>query len=363
MKVLQYLYSLNVGGAETMFVEYLIQMKKRGIDGKLLVYFKDDNHLLRRLEENGIEVISLFKHNDHKPWHRLQRKLFVKWRTKQLLNQLDYDVLHLHMQTSNYLPRQKFAAKLFYTHHIDIPSYIDIFGDVWVDSLRYHIENNDLTSFVLSEEMKQDAERLISPKNVMYLPNSIDITAFRAQTMERSTFLQEHNLPDDAFLVGHIARIEKVKNHKKSLEILQALCQKRPHSYLVVVGKGKDSYLAELKDYAKQLGVADNVLFLGLRSDVGAVMSILDAALLPSIYEGFPLTMIEYQAKNLRCVCSYATPTEIICNDNCFRMDVEQPASAWADRLLATDVRPESQDIMQFDVQRVLDKLIAEYQK
>lgn len=363
MKVLQYLYSLNVGGAETMFVEYLIQMKKRGIDGKLLVYYKDDNLLLKRLEENGIEVISLFKHNDHKPWHRLQRKLFVKRRTKQLLNELDYDVLHLHMQTINYLPKQKFAAKMFYTHHIDIQSYIDIFGDVWVDSLRYHIDHNNMTSFVLSEAMKQDTQRLISPKNVMYLPNSIDIPSFRARVMNRTDFLKQYDLPEDAFLVGHVARLETVKNHRKSLEILQELCKQRPHAYLIVIGKGKESYVTELKNYAQELGISDNVLFLGLRGDVPELMSILDAAILPSIYEGLPLTMIEYQAKNLRCICSETTPVEIVCNPNCFRMSIDDSAKKWADCLLSNELRQTSQDIMQFDVQHVLDQLIAEYEK
>lgn len=363
MKVLHYLYSLNVGGAETLIVEYLIQMKKRGIDGKVLVYFKDDNLLLKRLEENGIEVISLFKHNDYKPWHRLQRKLFVKQRTKKLLNELDYDILHVHMQTINYLPRQKFAAKMFYTHHTDIQSYIDVFGDIWVDSLRYQIEHNNMTSFVLSDYMESEAKRLISPKNVVYLPNSIDIQACRAQKMDKADFLKQYNLPNDAYLVGQVARLDRVKNHQKSLEILKEICQRKPHAYLVIVGSGDEAYLAELKNYAQKLGVRKNVLFLGLRGDVGALLSVFDSAILTSTYEGFSLTMVEYQAKNLRCVCSEAVPVEVICNPNCFRMSLADSAKAWADCLLSNKLRQTSQDIMKFDVQKVLDKLIAEYEK
>lgn len=81
---------------------------------------------------------------------------------------------------------------------------------------------------------------------------------------------------------------------------------------LVLVGGGETDDI--LKNYIKEkvakLGLTDSVKFLGVRDDVEKVVQTFDVFLLPSLFEGLPVTMVEAQAAGLPCVISDRVPVE-----------------------------------------------------
>lgn len=136
--------------------------------------------------------------------------------------------------------------------------------------------------------------------HVKILHNAIDLEYFRFSEKSRDDIRKELHVPKDAFVVGHIGRFSKQKNHTFLLDIFAHIAKKRSDAVLVLVGEGE--LKEQIKGKVKNLGLESQVIFTGVRSDVPMLLSSFDIFLFPSLYEGMPNTVIEAQATGLPCV-------------------------------------------------------------
>ena len=96
--------------------------------------------------------------------------------------------------------------------------------------------------------------------------------------------------PDDELLVS-VGRLVPVKGHEHIIDAIAHLSSRRPTLHLAICGSGE---LAEaLSRRARNLGLADRVHLLGLRSDIAAIVAAADVFVLPSLSEGLPLAVLE----------------------------------------------------------------------
>lgn len=365
MKIMHVLPTLNVGGAETMVVDYLIEMKKLGHDVSIFLLIKMETNLYKKLLDNKISIYAVSNKNNIliNLYNIIIRKLFANKIYWKAINEFKPEIIHFHL---NMLPRMneihKYKKiKLFYTFHSDIERYIHIYGSEWKKTIAYMLENNFMKSFVLSNEMYQKAIKLISQKNIYYLPNGIHLKEYSSKYYNKDKFLKDNNITDLNFLIGHIGRLNRVKNHKKSIDILKYVLKINPKTVLLFVGDGESRYKDELKSYIKDKGLEKNILFLGLRKDISEIISILDVAILPSIKEGFPLTILEYQAHNVRTIVSTAIPRESICNKNCLQLELEKSDEEWANYICGNQINDNTKDLNEFDLNKIIVKLIKYY--
>jgi len=136
-----------------------------------------------------------------------------------------------------------------------------------------------------------DEGRVGPPVELIY--NGVDLGRYDHQE-PCCTLREEYGLPDDALLVGVIARLEPEKGHATLLDAWPEVVAAAPNAYLLVVGEG--SQCDALRDQAAALGVADHVVFTGRRDDVPAVTAALDVAVLPSYREAQGLSILEAMA-------------------------------------------------------------------
>jgi glycosyltransferase involved in cell wall biosynthesis len=94
----------------------------------------------------------------------------------------------------------------------------------------------------------------------------------------------------DCPVVLTAARLDRQKGHRF---LLEAACQV-PEAIFVLAGSGPERPVLEA--LARKLGVDDRVLFLGQRADIPALLASCDLFVLPSLYEGFPLSILEAMA-------------------------------------------------------------------
>lgn len=98
----------------------------------------------------------------------------------------------------------------------------------------------------------------------------------------------------NAQILGILGRIYPVKGHAEMIKMLGAILREKPQTMLVIVGDGPDR--AACKKLAQDLGVSENVVFMGHRNDIPAILHCLDIVLVPSRSEGLPFSVIEAQA-------------------------------------------------------------------
>lgn len=105
---------------------------------------------------------------------------------------------------------------------------------------------------------------------------------------------------EDKFVIGHVGAFREQKNHKFLLKLFSQL--NIPNAELVLVGEGP--LKNEMKNYAKELGIQDKVLFLGSRNDVSQILQAFDIFAMPSLWEGLSVATIEAQASGLPTLVS-----------------------------------------------------------
>lgn len=93
------------------------------------------------------------------------------------------------------------------------------------------------------------------------------------------------------FIVGNIGRLSKQKGMKYYIESIPDTILKNSNIMFFIIGDGEER--EELENLSRQLGIKDNVIFLGYRNDIFNIVNQLDLVILSSLWEGLPLTPIE----------------------------------------------------------------------
>ena len=96
---------------------------------------------------------------------------------------------------------------------------------------------------------------------------------------------------------------------------------------------GKGEELTSLLDKVKNLDLEEKVLFLGLREDIPSILQAFDIFIMPSIYEGLPVSSIEAQASGLKCVLSDSISFESNVTGNVEFLSLEKSATEWAEEI------------------------------
>jgi glycosyltransferase involved in cell wall biosynthesis len=158
---------------------------------------------------------------------------------------------------------------------------------------------------------KESAEWLFGNKadRAIFLKNGIELAKFRFSMKVRESIRSELKIKEDQFIVGHVGRFSLPKNHSYLLEVFNEFLSYRKEAILLLVGDGP--LLSEIKRKVEEMGLANNVKFLGSRSDVDQILQAFDLFLFPSIFEGFPVSVIEAQASGLPCLISDSITKEI----------------------------------------------------
>ncbi|MGA9174322.1 MAG: glycosyltransferase family 4 protein [Thermoactinomyces sp.] len=188
-------------------------------------------------------------------------------------------------------------------------------SDQWKysSSLEYHgLTSSDFTIFP-SLWMKNIfvQEINVPDRHLEVIPNGLDIENF-IKNMKKKIRM---SLPSDKKVIVCVARLEKLKGHKYLLDALAKLKQERTDWICWIVGQG---YLQkELEQQCKKLQLDRDVLFLGVRNDVPALLKRADVCVLPSLQENCPYFVMESQIAGKPIIASAVGGIPEMIQDGC----------------------------------------------
>ena len=139
---------------------------------------------------------------------------------------------------------------------------------------------------------------------------------------------QDVYLPDTDRLAGFVGRLNHQKNPLFLMEVFAAMAAQDPHWKLLLVGTGEME--PEMRAAAARRGLTDRVIFAGVQSDVPAFMNAFDLFLLPSNFEGSPVTLVEAQGCGVPCLASTNVPDDGSVTDLVHFLPLAAPLTDWA---------------------------------
>lgn len=165
--------------------------------------------------------------------------------------------------------------------------------------------------------------------NGIFLENYL----FRAQY--RQKIRSSLGILDDAFVMIHVGRFAKQKNHQYLVKILEHYSKIDLSQWkMILVGEGplQDS----IQTLVRESGLTDHVIFLGSRTDVNELYSAADMFVFPSLHEGLGIVVVEAQASGLPCIVSNAVPPEADMGVNLLNtLNLRDSLEKWGQTIIA----------------------------
>ncbi|WP_114939907.1 N-acetyl-alpha-D-glucosaminyl L-malate synthase BshA [Mucilaginibacter endophyticus] len=218
------------------------------------------------------------------------------------------DVLHVHYAIPH--ASAAFMAKqILMTYGIYIPVVTTLHGTditlvgkdrTFKPVVTFSINQSDGVTAV-SQNLKDDTYKFFDiKKDILVIPNFIDLTRF---SLKPKDHFKKAIAPSGEKILVHTSNFRKVKRTEDVVKIFAKVIKKIP-SKLLMVGDGPERSMCE--QLCRDLGVTDNVRFLGKQDAVEEILSVSDLFLMPSQSESFGLAALEAMACKVPVISSNA---------------------------------------------------------
>lgn len=289
IRVLQVFASLNMGGAESRMMDVFRCIDRTKYQFVFLTMQTERQYFEDEIRQLGGEVIKIKPPRESGVVHNLKEMTSI-------MREGHYDAVHAH--TSFHCGMVMLAAK-----RAGIPVRIShsrttgskhggMSSKLMLSAGKLLIKRYATQRLAISKE----AGAYLFGKSVCYvLPNAIDLTKYEKAAPDAVQRLRnEFGIINTDLVIGQVGRFDPMKNHGFSLQLFSELLKDHPRAMLVLIGDGP---LREEREHdAQRLGIADRVIFTGVRQDVNLWMQLFDVLIVPSVFEGLGGVILEAQA-------------------------------------------------------------------
>ena len=307
----------GLAGAETMCESLCYQLKKNGVDVLVVSLYDFHSAITKRLEDNNIKVIYLGKKSG--------LDLTIISKLIRVFRKERPDVIHTHRYVMQYaIPAAIVTGvktRIHTVHNVAKKENTRIARKV--NTLFYKF--NGVIPVALSKLVQETIsdEYKINKNRIPIIFNGIDLSRCIAK--------QNYDT-SDKFVFLHIGRFADAKNHIGLVLAFKKVCDRYPKCQLNLVGDGplKDDIENKVKEYE----LDNNITFMGLKDNVYGLLTNSDAFILPSNYEGMPMTLIEAMGTGLPIIATKVGGIPDMLSDGVDSILVENKTDAIADAMI-----------------------------
>jgi glycosyltransferase involved in cell wall biosynthesis len=239
---------------------------------------------------------------------------FSKWKeVKELMKQEGIELVHAHgtRANSNVLwAARSLGIPVIYTIHgwSFHPDQKAVVRNIRIIGEKYLTSKSDLNISVSASNQQTGKNYMKSFQSVV-VNNGIDLQKFNPDKNFRN-IRKEIGLPENALLVLFIARFT---SHKQPLSLIRAFAEalpSNPQLHLLMVGDGDQ--VEEARKIIEELKLKDKITLVPFRQDVPDVLASADIFVLPSLWEGLPIGLLEAMAMGKAIIASNVDGTSEI---------------------------------------------------
>ena len=320
IRVLHIVTYMGRGGLETMLMNYYRNIDREKVQFDFLVHRMEKYDYDDEIESLGGNI---YRFNRLNPFSiNYKNKLFNFFK-----EHTEYRIVHCHLDCMSSVPlkvakKAGVPVRIAHAHNTNQDKNLKYILKMYY---KRKIKKYSTHLFACS----QDAGKwMFNTDDFKVLPNAIDAKKYMYDLTIRNQIRKELNL-NDSIVFGHVGRFSYPKNHSFLIDIFTELKKIYPNSKLILVGGGDG--VPYIKQKVENSKLENDVLFLGVRSDVNRILQALDVLVFPSLYEGLPLTIVEAQASGLPCFISDKVPIECKKTDLVYQLCLSDSAKKWAE--------------------------------
>lgn len=317
-EVLLFLPSFGSGGCEAFVVNVAVSLKELGWNPFIISIGEKETVYDNKLKKAKIERSVLLRNCNLNP-AVLYVRAYRAWARFLANNPKRYSVVHFNIAQGEELPfvwmakRCGIPVRILHSHNSQTNGRIKLWGHVLCKAMFGDVATHYLSCSHIAAEWNFPTE-IISNKSYALIGNGIDTEAFRFNEAMRAVKRAELEV-GSAHVYLNVGRLHRQKNQMFLLEVFSKILEEDSNALLLIVGAGELE--GELKSRANSIGVASKVRWIKSCEDMPSIYWASDVFLLPSLFEGFPFSLIEAQAAGLPCVVSDLVSEQCAITDLC----------------------------------------------
>ena len=358
-RVLQVVDSMGMGGIQAFIMNVYRSIDRAEIQFDFLLHHKLVNSYDDEIRKLGGRIYYLPARNEGIIKNRKALDAFFTKHT-------EYNVVHQHESSLTYIEPLK-AAKEHNVAIRIIHSHSTRASGNPIHTV-LHKMNKRLIKDVATHYFacgKLAGEWMFSgtgvENNVKIINNGIDVPLFSFNENVRKEVRNKLNV-GSRFVIGNVGRFSSVKNHEFLIDVFVEFLKINANSMLVLVGDGelKKSIIRKVNT----LNISEKVVFLGMRKDVNKILQACDYVVIPSLYEGFPVTVVEALASGVPLLVSDTITQDVLLKKNIQMMSLKQSPASWAKAIKMNERRIVENTVLfenGFDINSVVKYLSCVY--
>lgn len=343
----------NAGGIQEMAIKWMENIDRDKYQIDILSYNtgKNDNYP-DRVKALGGKVYLI-------DTYMRKGKLFTSLKqTNQFFKTHKYDILHAHSSSKAvfvmwYAKKYGIKTRILHSHCTQFVVQgkisLALANVLKIPTLAlttdYYACSPEAGSFLFGEKALRQGKITIAH-------NGIETSSFCRNDEIRDRIRKELDLMD-SFVIGNVGRLRPQKNHTYLMDIFKAVSDMDSTAVLVCAGNGELEDC--IKEKAKRLGIADRIKFLGFRNDVNDIMQAFDLLVMPSLFEGLPVTGVEAQAIGIPALFATTITKDAAILPESSYLSLNDTPEVWAKRILQYKEIDRYSNAHQFIVNRGYD--------
>ncbi|MGG3940328.1 glycosyltransferase family 1 protein [Peribacillus psychrosaccharolyticus] len=329
IRVLNVVTKMDAAGIETLLMNFYRNIDRTKIQFDFLTHRSEKGFYDDEILGLGGKIFHI------PPINPLKHKEYLSALDEFFNNHKEYKIVHSHINTYSMYPLRAamkvgVPVRIAHSHISNVPLDLKTPFRIYTKkNLKKYSTNNFACSEMAGKWLF--GSEAVGRENFKKIINSIDASKYIYDEETRSRIRSQMGL-EGKFVIGHIGRFNKQKNHKFLIDVFKEIYKINPNSILMLVGEG-ELQSSSIKD-VEDLGLKENVIFTGVRSDIHELLQAMDVFVFPSLYEGLGIVAVEAQAAGLHCVVSDTIPKEAFITNLIKSISLKSSVMSWAGEIL-----------------------------
>ena len=356
----------NIGGMETYIMSQYRHLDKTciqydflNITGEKNIVFSDE------ILSCGSAIYNVCSRHNNPLKHYLQI-IQLLWKVRHEYKAIVLNACHLNYMFPIFIAMLfQYPKRIVHSHNSGDEFKITAMRKVLI-SLNRLLMNLSATDYWACSYLA--GKWMFKKKKFMVIHNAIEMEKFLYDEGKRKSIRLKLGL-EDKYVIGNVARFSYQKNHLFLIDIFREVYRRDNTAVLLLIGDttGDDSIYMAVKDKVRNYGLEKSVFFLGMRQDVNDLYQGMDCFILPSKFEGLPVTGVEIQVAGVPCVFSETITKEVAITDDVVFMSLNESPIVWAKKLLSmknTKRKNRSKEIIAagYDINTEIEKIMQYYE-
>lgn len=302
MRIAHIIKVTRISGAEGHLLLLLEGLRSEGIDARLIMLVEPDqpmDDMMLAAQNRGIPIQRLPIRRDN--------DLTLLFRIRRALRQMKPHIVHTHLIHADlfgWLAAKSVGIQTVISsrHNNDRFRHHPLWRRI--SPLLWRLTSGGIAISAAVRDFAIHIEGAPADKiSLVYYGLAYRWTPDEEIHAARQAIRAELRLAPDAMLLGMVCRLVEQKGIPYALEAFQSICARFPSARLVIAGDG--AMAAQLHRLSETLGVSHRVHWLGWRSDTARLIASFDMILMPSLWEGFGLVLLEAMSRRIPVIASH----------------------------------------------------------